>query len=100
MSSNRVAFVVGASRGIGRGCARKLAEAGFDVALAARTVREGSDPAGLPGSLEAVTQEVESAGRKALACQMDLLDRTSCGTAVDRALETFGRIDVVVNSGI
>jgi NAD(P)-dependent dehydrogenase (short-subunit alcohol dehydrogenase family) len=100
MGSNPVAFVVGASRGIGRGCARHLALAGFDVAIAARTVHEGSAAGGLPGSLDAVTEEIESAGGRALACRMDLLDRASCRTAVDLALGEFGRIDVLVNSGI
>ncbi len=100
MASNRVAFVVGASRGIGRGCARHLAGAGFDVAVAARTVHEGSGPAGLPGSLDAVAKDIESTGQRALACQMDLLDRSSCVAAIERTLDAFGRIDVLVNSGI
>jgi NAD(P)-dependent dehydrogenase (short-subunit alcohol dehydrogenase family) len=100
MTSNRVAFVVGASRGIGRGCARHLAEAGFDVAVAARTLKEGSEPGGLPGSLDAVAKDVESAGRRALTCQLDLLDRTSCAAAIERTIREFGRIDVLVNSGI
>jgi hypothetical protein len=100
MASDRVAFVVGASRGIGRGCARHLAGAGFDVAVAARTVHEGSAPGGLPGSLDAVAGDIESAGRRALACQMDLLDRASCAAAIERTLREFGRIDVLVNSGI
>ena len=100
MASNRVAFVVGASRGIGRGCARHLAQKGFDVAVAARTVHEGSGPGGLPGSLDAVASDIESVGRKALACQMDLLDRPSCVAAIERTLDEFGRIDVLVNSGI
>ena len=100
MKSDRVAFVVGASRGIGRGCARQLARAGFDVAVAARTLSEGSAPGGLPGSLDVVASEIESEGRKALACGMDLLDRDSCRTAIERTLEEFGRIDILVNSGI
>jgi len=100
MASNRVAFVVGASRGIGRGCARHLARAGFDVALAARTVHEGSAGGGLPGSLDAVTEEVEATGARALSCRMDLLDRDSGVEAIERTLEAFGRIDVLVNSGI
>ena len=100
MPSERVALVVGASRGIGRGCARHLAAAGFDVAVAARTVAEGSATGGLPGSLETVVAEIESVGAKALLCQMDLLDRDSCAAAISRTLEEFGRIDVLVNSGI
>jgi NAD(P)-dependent dehydrogenase (short-subunit alcohol dehydrogenase family) len=100
MASDRVAFVVGASRGIGRGCARHLARAGFDVAIAARTIREGSAPGGLPGSLDAVAAEIESAGQRALPCQMDLVDRSSCAAAIERTLRELGRIDVLVNSGI
>jgi NAD(P)-dependent dehydrogenase (short-subunit alcohol dehydrogenase family) len=100
MTSDRVALVVGASRGIGRGCARSLARAGFDVAVAARTLHEGSEPGGLPGSLEAVAGDVEAAGRRALKCQLDLLDRASCAAAVEDTLREFGRIDVLVNSGI
>jgi NAD(P)-dependent dehydrogenase (short-subunit alcohol dehydrogenase family) len=100
MASERVALVVGASRGIGRGCARQLALAGFDVAVAARTVEEGSAAGGLPGSLDAVVAEIESTESRALACRMDLLDRESCVAAIDRTLDEFGRIDVLVNSGI
>lgn len=100
MTSNRVAFVAGASRGIGRGCARHLAEAGFDVAVAARTRHEGEATGGLPGSLDAVAMDVERAGRKALICPMDLLDRPSCSAAIERTLDEFGRIDVLVNSAI
>ena len=47
-----------------------------------------------------MTEEVESAGARALACRMDLLDRASCVEAIERTLATFGRIDVLVNSGI
>lgn len=100
MASERVAFVVGASRGIGRGCARALARAGFDVAIAARTVHEGGGPGGLPGSLDAVAAEIESMGRQVLPSQLDLLDRGSCTAAIEATLARFGRIDVLVNSGI
>lgn len=100
MTANRVAFVTGASRGIGRGCARKLAEAGFDVAVAARTRHEGEAGGGLPGSLEAVAEDVARAGRKVLRCPMDLLDRRSCAAALEATLSELGRIDVLVNSAI
>ena len=100
MTTSRVALVTGASRGIGRACARHLAMAGFDVAVAARTVREGEGEAGLPGSLEAVAGDVKEAGQRALSCRLDLLDRQSCAAAVAATLAEFGRIDVLVNSGI
>jgi NAD(P)-dependent dehydrogenase (short-subunit alcohol dehydrogenase family) len=98
--ADRVAFVTGASRGIGRACARHLARSGFDVVVAARTVREGEGAGGLPGSLEAVAGDVRAAGREVLECRVDLLDPDSCAQAVDDALARFGRIDVLVNSGL
>lgn len=44
--------------------------------------------------------DVEAAGRKALKCQLDLLDRPSCVAAIEQTLKEFGRIDVLVNSAI
>jgi NAD(P)-dependent dehydrogenase (short-subunit alcohol dehydrogenase family) len=100
MEHRRVAFVTGASRGIGRACARHLARSGFDVIAAARTVREGDAHGGLPGSLEAVADDVRAAGRDVLECRVDLLDQRSCAQAVEDGLARFGRIDVLVNSGL
>jgi NAD(P)-dependent dehydrogenase (short-subunit alcohol dehydrogenase family) len=100
MAQRKVAFVTGASRGIGRACARQLAVRGFDVAVAARTINEGDARGGLPGSLAAVANDIEEAGGAALQCRLDLLDPESCEQAVAQAMEQFGRIDVLVNSGI
>ena len=107
---NKVAFVTGASRGIGKACALELAKAGFDVAITARTVQEGeerehssttrkSDTRPLPGSLSTTAQLIAGVGREALALPADLLDRVSLGAAVATALERWGRIDVLVNNG-
>jgi NAD(P)-dependent dehydrogenase (short-subunit alcohol dehydrogenase family) len=104
------AFVTGASRGIGKACAVHLARAGFDVAVSARTVAEGearehsptlrkSDTRPLPGSLESTAALVEEAGQRALVVPADLLDRRSLIDAVDRVLDGWGRIDVLVNNG-
>lgn len=94
------AMVTGASRGIGRACALALAGAGYDVAVTARTVTEGSGQDGLPGSLATTTEEIESLGRRCLAVPLDLLDRESLVPAVDTVLDGFGHLDVLVNNAI
>lgn len=100
--SRRVAFVTGASRGIGRAAAIALAHAGFDVAVSARTMQEGhtADGRPLPGSVETTAAEVRDAGREALALRLDLLDRASIDAAVSETLSEWGRIDVLLNNGI
>jgi NAD(P)-dependent dehydrogenase (short-subunit alcohol dehydrogenase family) len=101
--SRKVAFITGASRGIGKACAIELAAAGFDIAVTARTVKEGewrehsstlksSDPSVLPGSIESTIAEVEKNGAKALGVAADLLDPASLGAAVTRTLDLMGRI--------
>lgn len=101
------ALVTGASRGIGRAIAIALARDGFDVAITARTVREG-DPSAhtsqpgvvLPGSLESTAAEIEAHGRKAIAVPLDLLDRDALAPAIDTAISGLGHLDVVVNNAI
>ena len=107
MPETRVAFVTGASRGIGKATAIALATAGLDVVITARTVREGegvddSDAEGrsVPGSLETTAGLIEERGRRALPLTMDLLDRASLEAAVGRALAECGRIDVLVNNAV
>jgi NAD(P)-dependent dehydrogenase (short-subunit alcohol dehydrogenase family) len=105
-----VAFVTGASRGIGKAIAIELAEAGYDVAILARTVHEGerrehsstltrSDTTALPGSLDETSERIEAAGRQCLAIQGDLLDHPSLVHAVTSVLALWGRVDVLVNNG-
>ena len=100
MTARGTAMVTGASRGIGRAVALALADAGYDVAVTARTVREGTSSEGLPGSLETTTAEIEARGRRALAVPLDLLDRDALVPAVERVLGHFGRLDVLVNNAI
>src|ERR1700749_1459892 len=103
-----VAFVTGASRGIGKAIAIELAEAGYDVAILARTVHEGeerehsstlqrSDTSPLPGSLDTTAERIRSAGRRCLAIPGDLLDHPSLVQAAATVLASWGRIDVLVN---
>ncbi|MBC8187690.1 MAG: SDR family NAD(P)-dependent oxidoreductase [Proteobacteria bacterium] len=107
-----VAFVTGASRGIGKAGALALADAGYDVVVTARTLRRGEsydyaatvadsgDPVALPGSVEETAIEVEKRGQRALPLRLDLLDRASLDEALDRTLAEWGRIDVLYNNGI
>jgi NAD(P)-dependent dehydrogenase (short-subunit alcohol dehydrogenase family) len=110
MSTQKVAFVTGASRGIGRACAIELARRGFDVVVTARTVtgaerfdhsstvkKESTGP--LPGSLDETAAAVRALGREALVQKLDLAERADWPRAVDAALARFGRVDVLVNNG-
>jgi NAD(P)-dependent dehydrogenase (short-subunit alcohol dehydrogenase family) len=111
-SSPPIAFVTGASRGIGRATALALADAGYDVAIAARTVHEGDgrmtpgsvrDPqevAVVSGSLDSTAAAIEAVGQRALPVAMDLLDRPTIDAAVATVFDEWGRIDAVVNNAI
>ena len=111
MTDTPVALVTGASRGIGRAGALALADAGFDVAISARTVKEGSGVADttsvresidvvVPGSLERTAQEIEERGQRALIVPMDLMDASAVVGFPQRALDEWGRIDVLFNNAI
>jgi NAD(P)-dependent dehydrogenase (short-subunit alcohol dehydrogenase family) len=110
MNRPEVALVTGASRGIGRAIAVRLAAAGFNVAVVARTVVEGEarehsstvrerDDTPLPGSLEGTSREVEEHGAAALLIPGDLLDEGSIRAAAETTLAKWGRVDVLVNNG-
>src|SRR5215510_8820173 len=90
-----VALVTGASRGIGRAIALAAASAGADVVIAAKT--ETPDPR-LPGTIHETAREVEALGRRALAVPVDLRDGAAAEALARRALETFGRVDLLVNN--
>jgi len=85
---NRVAIVTGSGRGIGAGTARALAEVGADVVCAARTLEQ----------IEAVAQQIRAAGRRALPIACDVNDRVQVEHVVERTMQEFGRIDIVVNN--
>lgn len=106
---NKVAFITGASRGIGRAAALAFAAAGFDIAISARTVDEGeqhphalrdANGAPLPGSLNGTAEAIRALGRKVLVVPMDLLDSDSALAACTAVLSGFGRIDVLINNAI
>jgi NAD(P)-dependent dehydrogenase (short-subunit alcohol dehydrogenase family) len=84
----KVAVVTGASRGIGRSIALGMAEAGADVAVAARTESD----------LETLVKEIESLGRRAIAVPTDVTDRAALEALLDRTLAELGSFDVLVNN--
>jgi len=102
----KVAFVTGASRGIGAESAAALACAGFDLAITARTLNEGEahDHLGrsipLPGSLEATAAAVGRQGGRALCLPADILDESATVGAAREALAHFGRVDLLFNNAV
>lgn len=86
--SGKVAVISGASRGIGRAIALALAEAGADVALAARSIE----------ALDAVAGEARALGRRALIIPTDVAQVDQVRGMVDRAVDQLGRIDILVNA--
>jgi 3-oxoacyl-[acyl-carrier protein] reductase len=86
--SGRVAFVTGASQGIGRACALKLATEGATVAVAARN----------QDKLNELVNEIIAAGGKAAAFTLDVTDDEQVKSAIKSAIAQFGKIDVLVNN--
>src|SRR5258708_25561820 len=85
----KIVLVTGGSRGIGAAIAKRLAADGANVAI---TYTKGADAAA------SVVQEIERAGRKAIAIQADAADADAVNAAVEKTVATFGRLDVLVNN--
>jgi NAD(P)-dependent dehydrogenase (short-subunit alcohol dehydrogenase family) len=109
MAQRKRAFVTGASRGIGKAIALRLAQGGFDVAINARTIEEGerrehsstvkrSDTSPLPGSLNSTAQLMRDAGADVLVAPADLLDRASLSAAAEMVVQRWGGVDLVVHN--
>jgi SDR family mycofactocin-dependent oxidoreductase len=100
---DRVALVTGGARGMGRAHAVMLAEAGADVVLCDRCsdTEQTPYPLATQADMDETVAAVESRGRKALAIRTDVRDRGALQSAVDAALEQFGRIDILLaNAGV
>jgi len=94
--SGKVALVAGASRGIGADIARYLAASGAKIGVAARTEVQ-SDPR-LPGTIHSVTEDITSKGGDAIAVLLNLRDPDSIAAAVATVVDTYGRLDILVNN--
>ena len=88
-------FITGASRGIGLAIALRAARDGANIAIAAKT--EKSHPK-LPGTIFTAAEEIASAGGQALPLVVDVRDEGQVKSAIERTVETFGGIDIVVNN--
>lgn len=86
--ANRVAIVTGASRGIGRAIALKLAREGADVVVTATTLESARNTA----------LEIESFGRKTLPLSVDVSDSAAVTAMFSAAVEAFGKVDILVNN--
>ena len=81
-------LITGASEGIGKAIALQFAREGYDLVLAARHADR----------LEAAAGEVRSLGRSALAVPTDVTDPVQVNALIHKALEQFGKIDVLINN--
>jgi citronellol/citronellal dehydrogenase len=91
----RVAIVTGASRGIGKALALRLAREGADVVIAAKSETSTEK---LPGSIYDTADEVRALGRKALAVHTDVRNSDAVCQMIDQTIAEFGRIDILINN--
>jgi citronellol/citronellal dehydrogenase len=92
---NKTVFITGGSRGIGKAIALRLAKEGANIVIAAKSIEENPR---LGGTIFSAAGEVEAAGGKALAVQCDIRFEDQVQQAVEKAVGTFGGIDILVNN--
>jgi citronellol/citronellal dehydrogenase len=95
MFANKTAFITGASRGIGKAIALKLAASGANIVIAAKTTEPHPK---LEGTIYSAAEEIEKAGGKALPVVCDIRDEENVATCIAKAVEHFGGIDIVINN--
>jgi NAD(P)-dependent dehydrogenase (short-subunit alcohol dehydrogenase family) len=94
----KVALVTGASRGVGKGIALGLGEAGATVYITGRTVKEGQDVRGLPGTIHQTAAEVEKLGGKCTAIRCDHRNDKEVEAVFQRIRKEQNRLDILVNN--
>ncbi|HEY6504875.1 MAG TPA: SDR family NAD(P)-dependent oxidoreductase, partial [Chitinophagaceae bacterium] len=92
---NKTVFITGASRGIGKAIALRLAKEGANIIIAAKSVEENPK---LGGTIFSAAAEMEKAGGQALGVQCDIRFEDQVQNAIDKGVERFGGIDILVNN--
>ena len=92
---NKTVFITGATRGIGKAIGLRLAKEGANVVIAAKSIEENPK---LGGTIFSAAEEMEKAGGKALAVQCDIRFEDQIQNAIDKTIEKFGGIDMLVNN--
>lgn len=91
----KTVFITGASRGIGKTIALRLAADGANIVIAAKSDQPHPK---LPGTIHSAAQEIQQAGGRALAIKVDIRDEQQIERAVAQSIETFGSIDILINN--
>jgi NAD(P)-dependent dehydrogenase (short-subunit alcohol dehydrogenase family) len=86
--SGKTAVVIGGTSGIGRAIAHGLAEAGADVVCSSRRIEQ----------VESAAREIEELGRKTIRAASDVADRDSLQSLLNKCVEAFGKVDILINS--
>jgi len=93
--ASKTVIISGASRGIGKEIALKLAKDGANIVICAKTTTAHPK---LPGTIYTAAEEIEKAGGKALPCVVDVRNEESVQEAVESAIKKFGGIDILINN--
>jgi citronellol/citronellal dehydrogenase len=92
---NKTVFITGASRGIGKAIALRLAAEGANIVIASKSTEENPK---LGGTIFSAAKEIETVGGKALPIQCDIRFEEQIENAVNQAVSTFGGIDILINN--
>src|ERR1700736_2395650 len=93
--NNKTVLITGASRGIGKAIALKLASEGANIVIAAKSIAEDER---LGGTIFSTAAEVEAAGGKALAVYCDIRDEKLIRDVMEKTVARFGGLDIVINN--